>query len=304
MFTLPRCFSSCWNFSRKESCVLLFSFADFSKKDLPFSCSILFHWRKAFLRTTTPFYSFIFFWWKNSEKNLPYFLKKKNHPLFITFCFCSSRFAFTSVFHFRFCLIFGFSWSPSSWTHLYFTSLSSVFFQQQQFLLPVFFFFQKKKLFKYPFYMDRLPLDVLLLKDFSKSQKTCLFISFFGALFHVYLFLHVCPPPFAIFLLLFTSYVFLNIFLFCSRSWMFFSVGPFLLISFFWFLCLVWSSFFLSFLLSLLHKKAMCFELLPFVTVSVFNKNCVPSLLVLWERNVPLCFLFLLVFLFSESLKK
>ena len=76
-----------------------------------------------------------FFFWKN----LPYFFaKKKSHPFFITFCFCSSRFVFTSVLRIRFCLIFLFSWSPSSWTHFSFTSLPSVFSLDNNYPLLVF----------------------------------------------------------------------------------------------------------------------------------------------------------------------
>ena len=177
----------------------------------------------------------VFFEKKLSEKNLPYFLKKKK-LFFITFCFCSSRFSFTSVFLFRFCLIFGFFLSPSSWIHFSFTSRSSVFFQQQ-FLLPVVFFFLKKKIFKYPFYMHGLPLDVLLLKHFSKSQKN-LFVHFLFWCTFSCVFVFACLSFFFLrfsFFCFIIMFFFETCFFFCSRSWMFFSVGPFLLISFFGF---------------------------------------------------------------------
>ena len=301
-----------------SSSLLLFPLKNFAKKILclnvllrrffhEWSAFFFFHslpWRKAFLRTTAPFYCFLCFWKKKNflKKIFRIFWKKKIILFSSLFVFCSSRFAFTSVVHFRFCLIFGFF-------------LISFFLNSFFFYFTFFSFLRttispscciKKKVFKYPFYMHGMPLDVLLLTHFSKSKKkTCLFISFFCWA----LFMCICFQMFVLFFFsMFPSFVpfscvFSNIFLFCSRSWMFFSVGPFLLISFWVFLCLVWSSFFLHFLLSLLHKKSNVFWIVSFCNCFFFTKTV---FLPCWsfEREMFLCVLFfLLVFLFSENLQ-
>ena len=232
-----------------------------------------------------PLFCFICFFFEKKLSEKIFRILWKNHPFFITFCFCSSRFAFTSVFHFRFCLIFGF-FLISFFLNSFFLLLHFLQFSLNNNNFSFLLFFFKKKLFKYPFYMHGLPLDVLLLKHFSKKKKTCLFISFFWCTFS-WVFVFACLSFFfRFFLLLFYSFVFSNIFLFCSRSWMFFSVGPFYW-SLFWKLCLVWTSFFSPFknfsfyILSLLHKKVMFFFwIVPFV-LSLFFEETVSCLLVL-----------------------
>ena len=150
--------------------------------------------------------------------------------------------------------------------------------------------YQKKKI-KYSLFtcMGYLLMSFLL-TDFSKSKKN-LFVHFpfCWAPLHIYLFLHVCPffsifPSFVLFSCVFTHFSFLFSFLNVFLCW-------FLFIDlFFWFLCLVWSSFFSPSYSPFFTKKTMCFELFPFVTVSFFTKTVfLPS----WssnESNVPFVF--------------
>ena len=76
------------------------------------------------------------------------------------FCFCSSRFAFTSFFHFLLCLIFDFLHLPSSWTQFFWTAISPSFC--------------KKTLQLFLYFMHALPLYDHLLKDLFIC---CLFFS-------------------------------------------------------------------------------------------------------------------------------
>ena len=216
MFNLPRCYSCCWKFSRRRILCLTVLLRRFFQETSSF---FLFHShqvKKTFLANNYSYLLFHLFWWKKlSEKVLSYFLGK-THPLFSSLSvFAWSRFAFTSVLDLRFCLIFGFSWSPSFWTHLYLV-LHFQFSVWTTTIAPSSCFYQKK-LFKYSLFtcMGYLLMSFLL-TDFSKSKKN-LFVHFpycWRTCFMIYLFLHVCPLFFRFFLLLFYSHVFLHNFLF------------------------------------------------------------------------------------------
>ena len=174
------------------------------------------------------FIRFLFFFF--SEKSSVFFAKKKYHTFFITFCFCSSRFVFTSVFRIRFCLIFCF-------LDLLLHELIFLLLHFLQFFLwtTITLLFCIKKTFqKFPSYMHALPLHVLLVlthlficclsslflfsitfvflflllfslsKTFFskqvygnsanlKKKLVCSFPLFRWARFHMYLSLHVCP---------------------------------------------------------------------------------------------------------------
>ena len=191
----------------------------------------------------------------------------------ITSCFCSSRFHFTSFFHFLFV-----------WTFIF---LISIFLNNNfTFLL-----YQKKKTLQLlPFSMHALPLNVPLLIDFSsvvsfflfvfprfyhicfpfpsfvfsvhnlsqrqvcgtvakKKKNVFVYLPFCCGIFHIYLSLHFLFFRFFCFILMcFWTFFFLG-----SRSWMSFPLSlPFFMYLFFWRPCLVWSSFFFPFFL-LLH---------------------------------------------------
>ena len=243
MFNSPRCYSSYRKFSRKESCVLLFSFADFSKKDLPFSCSILFHWRKAFLRTTTPFYCFIcfFFFWKNSEKKSSVFCEKSS--------FFSSHFVF--VHHASHSPLFFISVFAYSLGFLDLLLLELIFLllhflqfslnnNNFSFLLFFFFFWKTFQISIFHAWVASWCPFAQTLLQITKN----LFVHF---LFLVHFFMSIC---FCMFVLLFSifpsfvfSFVFSNIF-FVLVLECFSLLVPFIDLFFFWKLCLVWTSFF------------------------------------------------------------
>ena len=301
MFTLPRCYSSCWKFCAKRILCLTVLLRRFFQERSSFFFFHSLPLKKSIFANNYSFLLFYLFLWKNFLKKSSVFFGK-NQPFFITFCFCSSRFAFTSVFHFRFCLIFGFSWSPSSWTHLYFTSLSSVWTTTISPSCCFFFFFQKN------FSNIHFTCMGCLLMSFCSNTspvKKNLFVHFLFWCTFSWVFVFACLSSFfRFFILLFYSYVFWNIFLFLLSflnvflCWSLF-IDLFFLVSLFG-LIIVFSR-----LLTLpSSQKSNVFWIASFCICFCFNKNCVPSLLVLWERNVPLCFLFLLVFLFSENLKK
>ena len=122
----------------------------FFLKDLPFLfCSILFHSRKAFLRTNTCFIRFIAEYLSLSYKNssvfwkwisldfLWFFLTQVFSSFFRHFLFLFITFRFHLFFHFLLCLIFDFSSSP--------------FFLNSVFLNSNFPSFWKKKLFNFSF---------------------------------------------------------------------------------------------------------------------------------------------------------
>ena len=141
------------------------------------------------------------------------FFEKKISSFFHHFLFLFITLPFHLCFSFPFLLYLWFSWSPSSWTHFSFTSLS-IFLWTTISPSSCFFFLQKKNFSNIHFYMHGLPLDVLLelthicssvvpsrfyhlcfpfpsfvfsvhnlffktsLWNICKSKKTCLFISF------------------------------------------------------------------------------------------------------------------------------
>ena len=126
------------------------------------------------------------------------------------FCIlCSSLFVFVHhvshsppFFRFHFCLIICVLDLLLLETHFSCTSLFN--FLEQQFLLPV----VSEKIQIFPFYMHGLPLNVLFCSHTSPHQKKNLFVHFpfCCALFHIYLFLHVCRSFFD-----FSFFSFLNV---------------------------------------------------------------------------------------------
>ena len=245
---------------------------------------------------------FYLFWWKKlSEKDLPYFLWKKFSSFFHHFLFLFITLRIHLCFSFPFLLnlwVFLISFFLNSFV-FYFT-----FFSLNNNNFSFLLFFLKKT-----FQISILHAWVASWCPFAQTLlqlKKNLFVHFlfFGALFHEYLFLHVCLF-FRFFLLLFYSYMFWNIFLFLFSFLNVFLCWS-LFIDLFFFCFSVWFDhrfFSPSYSPFFTKKKTMCFELLPFVTVSVLTKTVFLPCWSFWERNVPLCFLFLLVFLFSENLK-
>ena len=240
----------------------------FFLKDLPFLfCSILFHSRKAFLRTNTCFIRFIAEYLSLSYKNSSVFWKwisldflwfswlKFFHPFFVTFCFCSSRFAFTSFFI-----------SFYVWSLIFFISLLlELSFFEQQFPLPF-----VKKLFNFSFISCMRYLCMTICSWICSSV-----VSF--SLFVFYRFYHICFPfPFVFSLHNLSERKVCGT---VAKQKKLVCLIPFLLVTFFIFICLYmffsaisflcfilmcfWTFFFLS------SRSWMSFPLsLPFLCVS------------------------------------
>ena len=186
MFYSPCCCSSNWQKNDLKNFVLLFSFAHFSKKKIKFLLFgriFLFFFlfssiqEKHFCEQTPVLLVFIALYlslWKNSSVFLKwisfdfFFLTSFFRPFFLTSCFCSSRFAFTSFFI-----------SFSVWPFIFLISffLNSVFWTAISLL---------KKIFNLSFfYTHAFFLYVLLLIHLFIC---CLFFSlrFFSFLIHLF----------------------------------------------------------------------------------------------------------------------
>ena len=298
-------------FSRKKSCVLLFSFADFSKKDVPFSCSILFHWKKHCCEQLLLFIVFSVFFWKTFWKNLPYFLWK-NSSFFHHFLFL-----FITL---RIHLCFSFPFLLNLWVFLDLLLLELLFLllhflqfslnnNNFSFLL-LFFFFWKNFLNIHFTCMGCLLMSFCSNTSPNHKKLVCSFPFF---LVHFFMSICICMfvllfaifPSFVLFFCVFKHFSFLFSFLNVFLCW------SLLLISFFE--NSVWFEHRFSHLLKIspftyspFFTKKMCFFLnCSFCAVSFFRKKL---FLICWsskESNVPLWFLFLLVvcFFLEETCK-
>ena len=253
------------------------------------SFSILFHSIQEFLRTNRPFVCFISFLFPEKiSRTFSFFFF--DHVFLASF-FHHSLFLFITFrihlgFSFPFLLDLLFSWSPSS--QLIFLVLHFQF-SLNQFLLPV---------------VSKKIKDSLLHAWVTYQCPFCSHTSqkiFFKktvhfpccwTLFHIYLFLHVCPffdfSFFVLFSCLKTFFFFVLFFECCL-----FTVGPFLCIFFFFWREVGENSVWLDhrfstllknfsfYILSLLHKKNNVFLNCSFCAVSFFSKETVSCLLVL-----------------------
>ena len=285
------------------------------------SFSILFHSIQAFffceqrdfLFVSSRFYFpkkiFRFFFLKKKKTNLSwkkFFLSSNVSCIFFASLFVfvhhvsHSPLFFVSVF----CSIILFPWCPSSWTQFSCTSLS-IFFEQQ-FLLQV----VSEKIQIFTFYMHGLPLNVLFCSHTSPHQKKKLFVHFpFGcAPFHIYLFLHVCRFFFDFSLFysrVLKHFSFLFSFLNVVLCWSLFMYLSFFFENSVWFehrFSLLFEIF-SFYIFSLLHKKSNVVKYC-FLLYCLFFFSRKKLFLVCWsskESNVPLWFLFLLVFLFLKK---
>ena len=114
------------------------------------------------------------------------FIKCFLHPFFITFCFYSLRFALTSVFRFHFCLIFCFL--DLLLLQLISCTSLSVFFEPISPSCCI-----KKKKSNIPFLLAWVTSQCPFCSHTSPNTKKLVHFPCCWALFHIYLFLHVCP---------------------------------------------------------------------------------------------------------------